>query len=328
MKIKEIGGELELIRRLSRIVPGTAPEVVKGIGDDAAVVRVAAEPAPYLLVTTDLLVDGRHFRRAWSGPEQIGIKAAECNVSDIAAMGGTPQWMFVSIVLPAEEEVDWVEGVYRGLSRSCRRHGIALIGGDTTQGPAAVISVTLLGSVAPRHLCLRSHARPGDLLTVTGPLGASAAALALLAAGRRPSGYLLEKHCTPRCRLDISGRIAPLAGAMIDISDGLGSEVHHICAESEVGAEIDARAVPLHDDVKAAARALGRDPLDWALSGGEDFELLFSITPERLEKLGKRDLTLHTVGRVTDRAGTVVLIGGGKDTTPLPGGYDHFAGDA
>jgi thiamine-monophosphate kinase len=324
MKIKEIGGEFALIERLSGLVPGTHPEVVQGIGDDAAVVRIAPEPAPFLLVTTDILVEDQHFKRAWASPEQIGIKAAECNVSDIAAMGGTPQWMFISLVLPAGTEVEWIENLYRGICQSCRRHSIALLGGDTTQGAVVTINITLLGSVHPDNLCLRSHARPGDALLVTGPLGASAAALALLTSGHKPPGYLLEKHLTPNCRMDISHFIAPLANAMIDISDGLGAEVHHICAASRVGAEIVASSVPLHDEVRKAGALLGIDPLLWAISGGEDFELLFSISPERVPQLKASGVLCHEVGRVTDRPGAVVLIPSDGIPIPLAGGYDHF----
>lgn len=324
MKISEIGGEFALIERLAGIAPGRRPEVIKGIGDDAAVLRVAPEPAPYLLVTTDLLVDNRHFRRAWSRPEQIGRKASECNVSDIAAMGGTPQWMFVAIVLPPDTEVAWIEGLYHGIGASCTDHGIALLGGDTTQGEVATISITLIGSVAPSHLCLRSAARPGDLLVVTGPLGASAAALALLSEGHSPPDYLLTKHLTPNCRMDLSGRIAPLAHAMIDISDGLGAEVHHICEQSGVGAEIDAATIPIHETVRAAGRTLGRSPLPWALSGGEDFELLFSITPKNLKALAASGLTCFPVGRVTADKNIALLNTENGKTVALPGGYNHF----
>lgn len=324
VEIKDIGGEFGLIGRLARLVQATDDRVVQGIGDDAAVVRVAPAPAPYLLVTTDVLVEERHFRRRWSTAEQIGEKAAECNISDIAAMGGTPLWMVASLVLPAHEGVDWVQGLYQGMHHSCRRHGITIIGGDTTQGATATISVTLLGTVPPEQLRLRSHARPGHLLAVTGPLGASAAAIALLSAGLTPSAYLMEKHRTPRCRLDVSGRIASLAAAMIDISDGLGSEVHHICTASGVGAQIDAAAIPLHPDVRAAARELDCDPLAWALSGGEDFELLFSIAPDDMARLQQTGCEIHPVGRVTDRAEGILLQGPENRRRPLPGGYDHF----
>jgi len=324
MKIKEIGGEFALIQRFSEIVPGTRPEVILGIGDDAAVVRVAPEPAPYLLVTTDILVEAQHFKRTWSSAQQIGIKAAECNVSDIAAMGGRPQWMFVSLVLPADTEVSWAEGLYKGLGESCRRHDIALLGGDTTQGALVTVNITLLGSVAPDQLRLRSHARPGDTLLVTGNLGASAAGLALLTSGQSPSDYLREKHLAPRCRLDVAGRIALLAHAMIDISDGLGSEVGHICKASRVGAEIRASAVPLHDEVRAAGRLLAVDPLRWAIGGGEDFELLFSMPPENVLRLRAMGVICYEVGRITDRSGQMLLISEDGTAAPLSGGYNHF----
>lgn len=324
MKIKEIGGEFALIRHFADILPEAGPEVVKGIGDDAAVLRIGPDPAPYLLVTTDLLVENRHFRRAWSTPEQIGMKAAECNMSDIAAMGGTPQWLFVSIVLPVETEVEWIDGIYRGIGRSCRRHGVALLGGDTTQAESVTINITLLGSVEPDKLCLRSHARPGDVLVVTGSLGASAAAYAMLSDGYEPSPYLLQKHLTPASRLDISAQIALFANAMIDISDGLGAEVGHICEQSGVGARIDLQCIPMHDEVTAAARRLGTDPVQWALSGGEDFELLFSITREKLTQLSTAGLTLYEVGRITDRPQEAVLVSPHGETAPLPGGYNHF----
>ena len=147
-------------------------------------------PAPYLLVTTDILVEESHFKRKWATPEQIGTKASECNISDIAAMGGRPSWMFISLVLTKDIDVEWVQAVYRGIGDSCRRHGVIVAGGDTTLGTVNTINITLLGFVHKHELCLRSHARAGDILMVTGPLGASAAGLALLDADKEPSQYL------------------------------------------------------------------------------------------------------------------------------------------
>ncbi|MGD9364499.1 MAG: thiamine-phosphate kinase [Desulfobacteraceae bacterium] len=324
MKIEEIGGEFALIDKLSKIIPADHADLIVGVGDDAAVIRTAPEPAPYLLVTTDILVEGRHFAHEWAGPEQIGIKAAECNISDIAAMGGAPTWMFVSLVLKKDAEVSWIERIYAGISLSCKRHGVIVAGGDTTEGPANTINIALLGTVSESHLCLRSHAQPGDLLAVTGPLGASAAALALLLQGRTPSGYLLDKHLAPTCRRDVVDTIAPVANAMIDISDGLGSEVHHICTQSQVSAEIYAHAVPLHDEVKAAGEVLNMAPLRWALSGGEDFELLFSIPEEKMKILETSGLTFYRLGRITEKQNGPVLITTEDGTLPLPGGYNHF----
>jgi len=324
MKIKDIGGEFALIDQLNQITAMDHADLIVGVGDDAAVIRTAPAPAPYLLVTTDILVEESHFKRAWATPEQIGIKAAECNISDIAAMGGTPSWMFISLVLTKEIDVDWVRMVYSGISAACRRHGVIVAGGDTTMGSVNTINITLLGSVLERDLCLRSHARPGDLLMVTGPLGASAAGLALLLANKTPSQFLLQKHLAPTCRLQASRKIAPLANAMIDISDGLGSEVHHVCRQSRTGARIDAGSIPVHDDVRAAANALGKDPLEFALSGGEDFELLFSIAPEKAVELGQIGVTYYQVGRVVPMSEGATLVQPDGRTAPLPGGYDHF----
>jgi thiamine-monophosphate kinase len=324
MKIEEIGGEFALIDRLAQICPIHKSDLVVGVGDDAAVIRTAPEPAPYLLVTTDILVSGRHFKKEWAGARQVGIKAAECNISDIAAMGGAPSWLFVSLVLSDQTPVEWAEDLYQGLAASCSRHGVVVAGGDTTQGAVDTINIALLGSVDPGNLCLRSHARPGDLLLVSGTLGASAAGLALLVEDQPASGYLRKKHLAPTCRLEAGGRVAPLVNAMIDISDGLGSEVHHICDQSGTGAEIELERIPLHPDVIAAADQLRANPYQWALSGGEDFELLFSIAPDKLAQLERTGVEYHRVGKVTDASAGIVLIQPDGSRTMLPAGYDHF----
>ena len=324
MRIKDIGGEFALIERLSRIAAAGHADLIMGVGDDAAVIRTAPPPTPYLLVTTDILVEDRHFVRQWARPDQIGIKAVECNVSDIAAMGGKPSWMFISLVLSDDADLSWAENLYEGIAAACRRRHVVLAGGDTTRGTNNVINITLLGNVAQDHVCLRSHARAGDRLMVTGTLGASAAALALLQKGIQPSGYLLDKHLAPTCRLDEAQTIAPLAHAMIDISDGLGSEVHHICKQSDVSAKIESSAIPLHPDVLAAAAHLGCDPRDFALSGGEDFELLFSIAPGKIDALRKTGLPCHDVGEIVTGPGLPELAEADGNGIPLPGGYDHF----
>jgi thiamine-monophosphate kinase len=324
MRIKDIGGEFALIEQLESVISMAHADLIVGLGDDAAVIRTAPEPAPYLLVTTDMLVEESHFRRTWATPEQIGIKAAECNLSDIAAMGGTPTWMFISLALTDGIDVAWVRRVYEGISVACRRRGVIVAGGDTVLGGVNSINVTLLGSVPSHNLCLRSHAQTGDLLMVTGTLGASAAALGLLRENKKPDAYLLEKHLAPTCRLDISGQLAPLANAMIDISDGLGAEVHHICRQSAVGARIEAASIPLHDTVLEAARDLNRDPIGFALSGGEDFELLFSIAPEKVAALKQIGLVCHPVGQVVPKSEGIILVGPDGGLTSLPGGYEHF----
>ena len=324
MKIEKLGGEFAMIDQLSAIVPNAHGDLVAGIGDDAAVIRTAPEPAPYLLVTTDILVEERHFRRQWAEPEQIGIKAAESNLSDIAAMGGKPTWMFISLVLAKDADMPWARRLYEGIGASCRRHGAIVAGGDTAKGAVTTINITLLGMVSPAHLCLRSHARPGDLLMVTGPLGASAAALALLTRGESVCDDLLEKHLTPTCRLDAAASIAPLANAMIDISDGLGSELHHICQRSRVSAEIYAESIPLCEAVKAAGEILQMAPGDFAIQGGEDYELLFSIGKENITDLKKTGITCYRVGSIFEGDAPPVLVSA-EGRHPLKCGYNHFA---
>jgi thiamine-monophosphate kinase len=244
MNIQDIGGEFALIDRLARHSRIKHPDLVAGIGDDAAVIGGSFPGGDYLLVTTDMLVERSHFRRDWATPLQVGLKSVACNVSDIAAMGGTPTFMFVSLALAPDTEVAWLESLYAGMTEACRRYGVVLAGGDTTHGELATICITLLGRVSPENLRLRSHARPGELLCVTGPLGGSAAGLAMLTAGLDTPHYLREKHLAPDCRLDVSPLIAPVARAMIDVSDGLAAEVNHICDQSGTGAKIIVADMP------------------------------------------------------------------------------------
>jgi len=325
MKIHDIGGEFALVDRLARQSQVNHPDLVAGIGDDAAVIGGSFPDGDYLLVTTDMLVENIHFRRDWATPLQVGIKSVACNVSDIAAMGGTPTFMFVSMALSPDTEVAWVEALYKGMAEACRRYGVVIAGGDTTHGEVAAISITLLGRVSPENLRLRSHAHPGELLCVTGSLGGSAAGLAMLAAGLEPPPNLKEKHLAPGCRLDVSPAIASLARAMIDISDGLAAEVNHICDQSGTGAEIAVADIPIDPSVRLAARLTGKDPLDFALSGGEDFELLFSISPENKQLLEKNGIQVVAIGWITEAVSNRMLSFPDGKRIPLSGGYNHFS---
>jgi len=324
MKIDEIGGEFALIRQLAKLSPTVHPDLLSGIGDDAAVIRWSSSDDEVLLVTTDMLVEASHFTREWATPEQIGIKSVVCNASDIAAMGGSPTFMFVSLALPPATDVAWVQSLYAGMSDACHRYGVVLAGGDTTHSRDVSISITLLGRASPENLCLRSQARPGDLLAVTGVLGGSAAGLAMLSAGLNPSPYLKEKHLTPGCRLDVSPVIAPLAHAMIDISDGLAAEANHICDQSGTGVRITAADIPIHQAVKDAALKTGHDALLLALSGGEDFELLFSMPPTIKPRLDEQGIDYTVVGQITDVALNRILEFPDGTQKPLSGGYNHF----
>ena len=315
MKISDLGGEFKLIERLAR--PARNPDVLCGIGDDAAVIRTAEG---LQIITTDMLVEGDHFSLRYFSPRQIGIKAMESNVSDIAAMGGEPRYALISLALTEEIEVELVDGMYEGIYEVADRYGFDVIGGDTTHGARMVINVTLIGTAQEDRLCLRSHARPGDRIFVSGPLGGSTAGLMLFL--KEVAGFESVKkwHTEPSARMDISHEVAPYAHAMEDVSDGLASEVKNICRASGCGAVLYAEQVPILDEVRRAAEAVSADALDFALFGGEDFELVYTV-PEEYAETAPGSL----VGEIREQEG-VVLRTNGKETLIERYGYDHFAG--
>lgn len=320
MKISDIGGECALIKRLTSI-SYSDPAVIKGVGDDCAVLESTQDK--YLLVTVDMMVENDHFSLAWHTPHQVGRKLMESNVSDIIAMGGTPRWGFISLSLPADTEVEFMDEFYRGLYDSAGRHGVALVGGDTTHGRNLVLNLALLGDVDKNFVRLRSHARPGDLLCVTGTLGKSEAGLRLLRNGKNEG--CLDGHLEPQCRLEWEGKaIARYAHAMIDVSDGLSSELAHICEESDTGGCIVWEDIPLSPGTIKAAQILSDEPQDYALSGGEDFELVFTIPPANISTLRKEFSDFTIVGEIQAKeVGIFVLKQGQK--IDIWGGYDHFS---
>jgi thiamine-monophosphate kinase len=318
MKISEIGGEFALIDRL--MPKGAAdPAIIKGVGDDCAVLAYTAEK--YLVVTTDMMVENSHFASRWFTPFQVGKKLMEVNVSDVVAMGGVPRFAFISVALTGDTEVEYMDELYRGIYASGGKHGVHLIGGDTTHGNEIVLNLALIGEVDRNLLCLRSDAKAGDLICVTGTLGGNQAGLELLLAEKE--GHTIE-FLEPACRLSSEGVIiARHANAMIDVSDGLGSEVRHICEESGVGARIDYEKIPLSREVVEAARAVGKDPHDFALYGGEGFELVFTVPPGKLQKLREEFSDFSVVGSILPGEEGVFLV---KDNerSGIGGGYDHF----
>ena len=318
MKISEIGGELALINRVVRR-ECLDPAVVKGVGDDCAVIDAGGDEC--LLVTTDMMCEEVHFTFRWQSFYQVGWKLMEANVSDIVAMGGTPRWAFLSLSLTNDTSVEQVEDLYRGLYDSAARHGLALIGGDTTHADRRALNLAVIGT-APRDLIrYRSGALPGDLVCVTGTLGKSEAGLRLLLAGKEGwrAGYT-----QPTCRLAAEGRsIARHARAMIDVSDGLASEIAHICEESGTGAVIEYDSIPLSPETVAAAAAVGMDPRGFALYGGEDFELLFTIADEAIGNLRKEFSDFTVVGEIVAADQGVSIMEDGA-RRPIGRGYDHF----
>lgn len=324
-------GEFGLIRRLVERLPEGAG-VVLGPGDDAALVEVAG--GTRLLATADLLVEGVHFDLAFSRPEDVGFKALTVNVSDVAAMGGTPRFALVSLGAGPAEPVERLEALYDGLAEAARAHGVAVVGGDTVRSERLVVSVAVLGEPPPRGPVTRAGARPGDVLCVTGTLGAAAAGLALLRAGEDPRARdlaerwpgLLEAHRRARARV-AEGRAAAEAGAraMIDVSDGLLGDAGHLCEASGVGVVLDPASIPRAPGVDEVVAWLGGAPLGLPSGGGDDYELLIAVPPDRVEELARASAPtpLTQIGRFTEELGLRA-----EDGTPLePHGWDHFAED-
>lgn len=334
MQIQDIGGEFKLIENLTKDFLLFDSNIIQGIGDDCAVIDQGDK---YQLISTDSLVANDHFNLNWSTPQQVGMKALEVNVSDILACGGVPKTILVSLVLPPKIEVKIVQEIYQGVLEKCKKYQIDLIGGDTTHGSELVINVTILGEVEKPKLKLRSYAKAEDLICVTGNLGGSTGGLEFLRKFNdaqkllQTFPFLYKHHLEPVARFDIYDKILSFANAMIDVSDGLASEVRHICEQSKLGSEVYFEKIPLHLETKLCATKLGQSAENWALSGGEDFELIFTITPENYQKMlanlterEQKEITI--VGKILPKSEEVYLLKNGEKEE-LKGGYDHFKKD-
>ena len=324
-------GEFGLIAALARDLSVRAGTRL-GIGDDGAVLEALNHP----VVTLDALVEGVHFRRDWTGAFALGVKAMAVNLSDLAAMGAAPVAAFVGLALPRTCDLSWVEALYAGLESVAARHTFTVAGGDTTSAPLAMISVTLVGELMPEangQAVTRSGARAGDVICVTGTLGDSAAGLQLL---QKPESvldedaraYLIGRHLEPSARLEAMraflGAARASVHAALDLSDGLAGDCAHIARASGVAIEIEAERLPLSDECRALARSLGRSPLPWALSGGEDYELCLCVAPESLEKLrAASPLALTPIGRVVVGAGEVRVSEHGR-AREVGAAWTHF----
>ena len=296
--------------------------VIKGIGDDCSVLRIP--PGHEILVTTDFSLEGVHFRRDWHSSEVVGHRCLTRGLSDIAAMGGEPVAAFLSLALPARLPQSWVDGFLRGFLKLARKFGVPLAGGDTAQSPAGVLAdIVVLGSVPGGRAVLRSGARPGDAIYVTGELGAGAAALdRMLRSGRKASAADYPRHFHPIPRLAV-GRVLRekrLASSMIDLSDGLSTDLSHICEESGVGAEILAEAIPR---ARIGKRRELVDP-SFALHGGDDYELLFTV-PARKRVPGKiAGVAITRIGTITRGSKMRLVVADGRTSPLRPEGWEHF----
>jgi len=328
--------ELAIIRAI-RQRAGRAPRVRVGIGDDCAVLE--PRPGALLLATTDLLIEDIHFRRAYASPTDIGWKALAVNLSDIASMGGEPRWALVALACPPSTRTEEVEAFYEAAWALADRHEVTVVGGDTSSSPAGwIINLTLLGETTGAPL-LRSTARVGDIVAVTGPLGGSAAGLALLSSGataaRLDSGDMDEvrrAHLRPEPRVREGRWLAGAGGvtAMIDLSDGLVTDLGHVCEESLVGARVDADRVPVSSAARRVAAALDGDARAWATGGGEDYELLFTCEPRAWDRIrhGLENATgrlPQAIGEIADRAAGVTFVDAAGRPVALARGFEHFA---
>ncbi len=330
-------GEFGLISRLFPIGEEAVEGLVCGIGDDAAAVRIP--PDSLLLATCDAQIDGIHFRTEWVSAEEIGCRAAAVNLSDVASMGGKPRFALVSLALPPRTPVSFVEGLYAGLRSTFRPWNTVIIGGNMARMPdRLVVDITLLGEVRPGSMMRRDGAAAGELICVTGSLGASAAGLKILkeptlSVSERHRKVARSAHCTPLARV-LEGRFLGDSGrvsACIDVSDGLLQDMAHLANRSNVAAVIDASRVPIAECATHVALAAEEDPLAMALGGGEDFELLFTVSEASADGLIE-DLRRETgtpasiIGRIASGSPRVTVEREGVPVT-LPGvGFDHFSG--
>ncbi|MFH1596068.1 MAG: thiamine-phosphate kinase [Pseudomonadota bacterium] len=283
-KTQALSREAALIAALHERFGPAPPEVILGIGDDCA--AISLDGSDYLLWTMDTLVEGVHFDLSYTPLEKLGWKALAVNLSDIAAMGGEPRYALLSLGWPPRRDRAGALTLADGLARAAREYGVAVIGGDTVASPGGLaVTLTLTGVVDAAQMLRRAGAQAGDLVYVTGTLGEAAAGLEILKRGvemdQELKEALIEAHLAPRPQLQ-AGRVLArqgLATALIDLSDGVATDLSHLCRASGVGARIRGAAVPISAGLAAAASLLGRDPLQLALTGGEDYQLLFTCPP-------------------------------------------------
>ena len=336
--VSEIG-EFQLIQALAGGFSTLGPRPLIGMGDDAAIL---ANPASaHLVISTDLLVEDIHFSKHTSSFYDIGYKAAVANLSDIAAMGATPTYILVAVALPSHMKFgDWKD-MYRGLSVPCKAHGVQLVGGDTSASRSSLfLAITILGEVEPGHALTRGGAEEGDIIYVSGSLGNSAAGLACLthqpscgkvSTLRQPMKFLVNRHLRPTPRIALGRLLSSrrLASAALDLSDGLSGDIAHLCQQSRVGALILEASLPMSPHLLTYTSQVNVDALPWALHGGEEYELVFTVSPKkqhRLELAVKQlQVSVTAIGVITSRrSGLQITHQDGRTQKLVPQSYVHF----
>lgn len=331
-------GEFGLIDKLTKDFTPVNASTLKGVGDDAAVLDYKGKKT---VVTTDLLVEGIHFDLVYTPLKHLGYKSVVVNLSDVYAMNAEPKQITVSLAISSRFTVEALEELYEGIKLACQKYGVDLIGGDTTSSVTGlIISVTALGEANEEDLVYRNGAKPGNLIVATGDLGAAYLGLQILEREKQiylehpdvqpeleTSQYLIERHLKPEARKDVikflkEAGIKPTA--MIDLSDGLSSDIRHICKQSGTGCEIEEAAVPISQDAYHMALNFNIDPITCALNGGEDYELLFTIEPEDETKIAGEE-AFSIIGQITEKDTGYVLVSKAGNRHPLKAqGWNHF----
>jgi thiamine-monophosphate kinase len=327
--LREIG-EFGLINRIRKWITSSDPALVQGIGDDVAVIKMGAKA---LLVTTDILIEGIHFDRSWLDPYQLGRKSLAVNLSDIASMGGIPKYFLISIGLPKNLPLSFISSFYLGLKKEAKQFRVELIGGDTSLSQKIVINICLLGEGRKKDLLFRKGARVGDDLFVSGTLGDAALGLKILQEKGKIIGAegLIKKHLSPCPRVELGQTIAKhhWATAMIDVSDGLLIDTSHLLQESGVGAQVWENRIPLSRLYRKWVHPFLKDFFQLALSGGEDYELLFTAPSEMRERIPylSRSLKIpitHIGEILPKKEGLHIIREDGKNYSPSRLGFEHF----
>ena len=327
--LREIG-EFGLINQIRRWMTPSDPALLQGIGDDVAVIEMRGK---VLLVTTDILIEGIHFDRPWIDPYRLGKKALMVNLSDIAAMGGVPKYFLISLGLPKNLSLSFISLFYRGLKEGTKRFQVDLIGGDTSLSQKIVINICFLGEGKRGELLFRRGAKVENDLFVSGTLGNAALGLKILQKEGfmgRPKG-LIEKHLSPSPRIELGQALARhrLATAMIDVSDGLLIDTTHLLEESGVGARIWEDRIPLSRSYRKWIHSYSKDFYQVALTGGEDYELLFTASPEKKKKMATLALSskipITWIGEILpQKEGFHIIRRDGKQYSPGRLGFEHF----
>jgi len=317
------------------------PDLVTGISDDAAVYRVG--DGRVHTITSDALIEGIHFDRTFMPLEHLGFKALSVNVSDVVAMNATPRYATIVIGVPQHVSVEMVQQIYKGLRQGCEAYDMTIVGGDTTGAHSLSLTITVVGEADEDAIVHRQGAQVGDKICVTGDIGASYAGLKVLLAQREglqekgeefqptldPFSYVIRRHLAPPAQLKTvrdwaEAGVQPTA--LIDVSDGVSSEVHHLCEAGHVGAQLYEPALPIHPETRNTASEFGDDATVYALFGGEDYELVFTMADAALDALDPQTYTvIGEIEELDDPAHPVRLQQADGENVPLtPGGFDHF----